>query len=77
MAKHLPLLIIGAGPCGLAMATYARQAQGQDPRAGHQWTVPEMWLSPCVGCGSRNTVGAAKPTTFQKLLHSLSRHKLN
>jgi cation diffusion facilitator CzcD-associated flavoprotein CzcO len=27
MAKHLPLLIIGAGPYGLAMATYARHKQ--------------------------------------------------
>ncbi len=25
------------------------------PGAGDQWPVPEMWISPCVGCGSRET----------------------
>jgi hypothetical protein len=27
--------------------------KGQDASAGDQWTVPEMWLSTCVGGGSR------------------------
>jgi len=27
--------------------------EGQDARAGDQWTLPEVWLSPCVGDGSR------------------------
>jgi hypothetical protein len=28
------------------------RTEGQDARAGDQWTMREMWLSPCVGIGS-------------------------
>jgi hypothetical protein len=39
--------------------------EGQDARAGDQWTVLEMWLSARVGVGSRKNVNTTKPTTFQ------------
>ena len=42
------------------MSTLARylgivvpRTESQDSSAGDQWTVPEMWLSACVGRGSR------------------------
>ena len=44
------------------------RTEGQDARAGDQWTVPEMWLSACVGVGSEQNVKATKATTFQSSL---------
>jgi hypothetical protein len=37
-------------------------------RSGDQRTMPEMWLSPCVGISSRKNVRGAAPTTFQRWL---------
>jgi hypothetical protein len=31
------------------------RTENQDARAGDQWTVLEMWLSACVGCGFKKT----------------------
>ena len=44
------------------------RTEGQDARAGDQWMVPEMWLSPCVGIGSRKNVSGTKRKPFQPSL---------
>jgi hypothetical protein len=44
------------------------RTQCEDVRPSDQWTMPEMWLSPCVGISSRKNVRGAAPTTFQRWL---------
>ena len=45
------------------------RTERQDSRAGDQWTVLEMRLPPCVGCGSRKNVSGARRKPFQRLVH--------
>jgi hypothetical protein len=46
--------------------------EGQDARAGDQWTVPEMWLPAGVGFNSRETPYSSNLITGFLLIFSLS-----
>ena len=65
------------GPSVTAIWESSPRTEDQDARAGDQWTVPEMWLSSCVGFGSGKNVGGARRKPFQCLVHPRSPKKKN
>ena len=46
------------------------RTEGQDARAGDQWAVPEMWVSPSVGNNSRKNVSGTKRKAVSTLANS-------